>query len=137
MWRVAESLETLRKQLNALYPNRSKVSDGGIGDARHQNNPTSEHNPYTKDKNGIGVVRARDFTHDPKNGLDCNKLAEALVNSRDERIKYIIWNRRIVSSKVSPWKWRPYNGSNPHNKHLHLSVDARQSLFDGKREWKI
>lgn len=137
MWRVAKSLEVLRHQLNDRYPNRSKASDGGIGDARHQNNPTSDHNPFIRDKNGIGIVRARDFTDDPKNGLDCQKLAEALVASRDPRIKYIIWNRQICSSKVSPWKWRPYKGANPHTKHLHLSVDARQSLFDDEMEWKI
>lgn len=31
-WRLAKSLVTLREQVNALSPNRSRVSDGTIGD---------------------------------------------------------------------------------------------------------
>src|SRR5690606_30851968 len=91
-WYVALSLETLRLQLNALFPNRSKASDGGIGDERHQTS-NSDHNPHVRDKNGRPVVTARDFTHDPANGLDCNKLAAALIAHKDPRIKYLIWNR--------------------------------------------
>lgn len=136
-WRVAESLETLRKQLNTAFPNRSKISDGGIGDARHQASKSSDHNPHVRDSKGIGVVTARDFTHDPKNGLDCNKLAQWLIESRDKRIKYIIWNKRILSSKNSPWKWRPYSGSNAHSHHLHLSVDADPKLYDSTKLWDL
>ena len=57
-WRLARSLETLRAQINALSPNRSKASDGTIGDAAHSAR-TSDHNP-----DGGGVVRALDLTHD-------------------------------------------------------------------------
>lgn len=135
-WRVAESLEKLRKQLNSAFPNRSKLSDGGIGDAKHASR-SSDHNPWVKDKNGTGVVTARDFTHDPKNGLDCNKLAEWLIESRDPRIKYIIWNHRILSSKNSPWKWRPYSGANAHTKHLHLSVNAEAKHYDNPADWDL
>lgn len=124
-WYIAPALEVLRHQLNALYPLRSKASDGGIGDTNHANR-SSDHNPHVRDEQGRGVVTARDFTHDPANGLDCNELAKALVASRDPRIKYIIWNRQICSSKTSPWKWRPYKGTNPHDKHLHLSVSAER-----------
>lgn len=35
MVRIAESLEVLRRQLNAAFPQRSTASDGGIGDAAH------------------------------------------------------------------------------------------------------
>lgn len=34
-WRLAKSLVQLREQINALSPNRSKVSDGTIGNAAH------------------------------------------------------------------------------------------------------
>jgi hypothetical protein len=134
-WRVAESLETLRKQLNDAFPKRSKVSDGGIGDARHQASSSSDHNPHIKDAKGTGIVTARDFTHDPKTGIDCQWLADTLVKNKDPRIKYIIWNHKICSSKQSPWVWRKYSGSNAHTKHLHLSVDAK--LYDKTTEWKL
>lgn len=136
-WRVAGSLEVLRKQFNAAYPNRSKASDGGIGDLRHQASKSSDHNPHIKDANGVGVVTARDFTHDPANGIDCNELAKTLVKNRDPRIKYIIWSRRILSSKTSPWVWRPYSGVNAHTKHLHLSVIGEPKLYDSILPWDL
>lgn len=136
-WRVADSLETLRKQLNTAFPNRSTVSDGGIGDFRHQASKSSDHNPYIKDLGGVGVVTARDFTHDPKNGLDCNWLAKTLVEARDARIKYIIWNRSIISSTVSAWRWREYTGANPHTQHLHISVKSEAEFYDSRQDWDL
>jgi hypothetical protein len=135
-WRIAESLETLRKQLNAAFPKRSKVSDGGIGDANHASR-SSDHNPWIKDPKGIGIVSARDFTHDPKTGIDCNWLADTLVDNKDPRIKYIIWNKKICSSKTSPWQWRPYKGVNAHKHHLHLSVSDAPSKYDSTATWKL
>lgn len=117
-WRVAASLQTLLGQLNAMAPGRSKASDGSIGDPAHSSR-TSDHNP-----DPAGVVRARDFTHDPGGGLDCQWLAAQLAASRDRRIKYVIWNHRILSGAAgpAPWVWRTYTGTNPHTRHLHLSV---------------
>lgn len=112
MARIAESLEQLRRQLNAMAPNRSKVSDGGVGDAAHAARK-SDHNP-----DGGGVVHARDFTHDPAGGLDCNWLAQQLTAGGDRRIKYIIWNARIWQDGT----WKNYTGENAHRHHLHLSV---------------
>lgn len=135
-WRVAESLEVLRKQLNDAFPKRSKASDGGIGDAKHASR-SSDHNPWIKDKKGVGVVSARDFTHDPKTGIDCNWLAETLVENKDPRIKYIIWNKRICSSLTAPWTWRPYKGTNAHTKHLHISVSDAPAKYDSKKLWVL
>src|SRR5687768_5308837 len=135
-WRIAESLEALRLQLNKAFPKRSKASDGGIGDARHQASSSSDHNPHIKD-GSMGVVTARDFTHDPKTGIDCQWLADTLVKNKDPRIKYIIWNKQICSSKTSPWKWRRYTGTNAHTKHLHVSVDPDKKLYDSTKPWKL
>lgn len=135
-WRVAIALEVLRQQLNAAFPRRSKISDGGIGDAKHASR-NSDHNPWVKDSKGIGVVTARDFTHDPRTGIDCHWLADQLVKSRDPRIKYIIWNKRILSSKTAPWTWRPYSGVNAHTKHLHISVNPEPVHYDGTAKWKL
>lgn len=131
-YRLAKSLETLRDQVNAAYPNRSKKSDGWIGDVRHQKAGTSDHLP-----NKAGVVTAIDITNDPANGLDSRTLAENLVASRDERIKYIISDGQIVSSKQQPWKWRKYTGANGHFHHVHISVMPTPALYDGAGPWQI
>ena len=134
-WRVAKSLDALLAQINKTAPRRAKVSDGSIGDAAHSSR-ASDHNPHVRDDR-MGVVTARDFTHDPKGGLDCHELAASLIEARDARVKYIIWNRQICSSIVSPWQWRPYKGSNPHTKHLHISVRKDKHLYDDERLWAV
>jgi hypothetical protein len=131
MPRLARGLATLRDQINAKYPNRSKLSDGWIGDAAHAARP-SDHNP-----NGAGVVTALDITHDPDNGPDTWKLAEWLRINKDPRIKYVISNGRIFSSVVSPWQWRPYTGANKHAHHVHVSLASDPALYDLASSWKI
>lgn len=116
MWALAPSLETLRDQVNNLAPNRSKRSDGTIGDAAHAATK-SDHNP-----DAGGIVRALDITHDPAGGLDVGALAAAIVASRDRRVKYLIYDRRVIGQKH--WTWTPYAGADPHTSHLHLSVVA-------------
>lgn len=127
-WRVAKSLEVLRDQVNKLYPNRSKSSDGTIGDEAHQAT-VSDHNP-----NANGVVTALDLTHDPAHGFDSYAFAETLRLSRDPRIKYIISNSRIFSKIISPWVWRKYTGTNPHDEHVHISVGDN---YDDVTPWKL
>ena len=134
-WRVAKSLIRLREQINELAPNRSKASDGTIGDAAHASR-SSDHNPWVKDGT-IGVVTAMDITNDVAHGCDAQALVNALVESRDPRIKYIIWNRKIINSRVQPWVWRNYKGVNPHNKHFHVSVIADKPLYDSTESWHI
>jgi hypothetical protein len=123
-WKVATSLDVLRSQIDELAPHRSRAGDGAIGDAAHQTRD-SDHNPWFV-MQGINWVTARDFTHDPAGGLDCDALADALADGRDQRVKYVIWDSHIMSGGEGrdPWQWRPYDGPNPHTKHLHLSVVA-------------
>jgi hypothetical protein len=135
---MAKSLDVLLGQINKKYPKRSKVSDGGIGDAKHASR-SSDHNPWVKDGK-MGVVTARDFTNDPVNGIASEALAEALWASRDERIKYVISNRRIFSGtnqKNAAWQWRPYRGSNPHIKHVHISVKSNKPNYDSTAPWNL
>ncbi len=134
-WRPAKSIVCLRDQINLLAPNRSKASDGTIGDAAHASS-TSDHNPWVIDGD-IGVVTAIDSTHDPGGGCDAQKLVSALVTSRDPRIKYIIWNGMIISSVNSPWTWRPYSGKNSHEHHFHLSVIAEKEKYDSLANWSL
>lgn len=129
-WIVAESLNRLHQQLNALAPNRSRVSDGSIGDAAHASRD-SDHNPWLV-LNGQPLVTARDWTHDPAGGLDCAQLRDALIRAKDGRVKYIIFNHQIISGAGGPQPWvrRPYSGSNAHTHHLHLSVVADRRCRD-------
>lgn len=117
-WRLAKGLEQLRDQVNAKWPGRSKASDGSIGDTGHSARK-SDHNPDSR-----GVVHAIDLTHDPRNGFDSYKFADMLLAKQDPRISYIISNRRIGSgpSGIDPGHWRSYNGANPHDHHVHISI---------------
>lgn len=136
-WRLAKSLTTLREQINEKFPGRSRVIDGSIGDAKHASR-SSDHNPWVK-HGGQGIVTAIDITHDPVAGLDSERLAEELLASRDPRIKYVISNKKIASGAdgPKPWTWRKYSGSNPHNKHVHLSVEDSAKLFDDNKPWPL
>lgn len=134
-WRVARCLDQLLRQVNASAPHRSLDSDGSIGDASHQTRD-SDHNPWVK-ANGLGIVTARDFTHDPAGGFDAYAFAEALKAANDVRVKYVISQRRIWSRARNSEGWRPYTGSNPHTKHTHVSCTASYPLFDNTAPWRI
>lgn len=134
-WRPATSLIRLRNQINQMAPTRSKANDGTIGDTAHAARK-SDHNPWVIDK-GVGVVTALDITHDDANGCNAEHIVTALVQSRDPRIKYIIWNHRIISATEQLWVWRTYSGKNPHTKHFHLSVKAEKVHYDSVAPWRI
>lgn len=134
-WRLAKSLHTLREQINARWPKRSKTSDGTIGDAAHAGR-VSDHNPSILD-DIHGVVSALDITHDPKSGCDAHALAEHLRLQKDNRIKYIISKGRIFSSINSPWIWRKYTGKNGHHTHVHISVKGDKKHYDSSSKWKL
>src|SRR3954465_6225559 len=130
-FRVAKSLLALRDQVDASAPHRDKSSDGTIGDNSHQTRK-SDHNP-----NANGVVTAMDISNDPAHGVVARDIAEMLRISEDPRIKYVISNRQIYSSQVSPWQWRPYTGANAHVKHVHVSVVDVPALYDDVKPWSL
>ncbi len=138
-WRVATCLTALRDKINALAPRRSRAADGTIGDAMHRTR-SSDHNPWVEDGR-LGVVTAIDITDDPGKGCSAEKLARSLQAMRDPRVKYVIWNRRIMNARAidgaAPWEWRSYNGANPHKSHLHLSVRPEKASFDSGAEWQV
>lgn len=139
--RDAKSLLVLRDQMNKAYPDRKKDSDGTIGDAKHcAGGGNSDHCPHVKDGD-IGVVTALDITHDPAHGCDMNKVSESIVSSKDQRIKYVIWNKKICASYIvdgiPAWTWRSYGGPSPHDKHAHFSVLSEKDKYDNQRLWEI
>jgi hypothetical protein len=107
------------RQATALRPKRKKASDGLLPSAAHMvQSPNSDHNT------GYAV----DLTHDPKNDIDCVKLFIELQD--DKRVKYLIFQGRIWSQTNGVSK---YTGSNPHNKHLHISI--KEGHGNDTSEW--
>ena len=101
------------RQATAISPLRLKASDGLLPSNAHlQQSPTSDHNT------GLAV----DLTHDPKHGIDCADIFEKL--KEDKRVKYLIFKGKIWSREKSKLGNRRYTGSNPHNKHLHISIES-------------
>lgn len=141
-WRIAESLKKLREQINAAYPLRDKASDGGIGDAAHASR-NSDHNPWVKDARGMGVVTAIDIDEDLARDIHSIQfMVDSIIASRDPRVKYIIYEGRMISSYPArgygAWKWRPYAGTkNPHRLHAHISVNPSPYHYDNRAEWNI
>lgn len=117
---LAQSLKDLRSEVDAAHPGRDKASDGWIGDASHSARP-SDHNPDWSDG---GVVRAIDI--DVSN-IDVNKLMGIL--KKDSRVNYFIYNRSIYGA--SKFAKRAYNGTNPHVKHIHVSIKHSKAAERG------
>lgn len=121
------ALNKLDSQLKAKHPG---IVIGWIGDQKHQGEK-SDHNPDPD-----GTVDALD----PMIGthytiIDVRNDVDSLVKSRDKRIAYIIWNHRIISSTISPWIWRNYDGDDPHTNHWHISTLDKYET--STTEWKI
>lgn len=108
----ARTCRNALQEANFFWPDRYKASDGICGDEEHQARK-SDHNSGN----------AFDLTHDPFHGLDTFSLSEQLRLSGDPRIKYVISFGRIWNPSISP-NWRKYYGSNPHDKHMHVSIHA-------------
>ena len=107
------------RQATALRPKRKKASDGLLPSAAHiKQSPNSDHNT------GYAV----DLTHDPENGIDCVEMFVRL--QEDKRVKYLIFQGKIWSQKNGVYS---YTGSNPHNKHLHISI--KEDCGNDKSAW--
>jgi hypothetical protein len=130
-WYVVPAVRSALDEATRRWPNRSRTSDGTIGDVKHSSR-TSDHNPRPDD----GAVTAFDLTHDPANGCDAHALVRAAAERGDPRIKYAISNRRIWSYARRGEGWRPYRGPNPHEKHAHVSV-ARAHEDDTSAWWPV
>ena len=130
-WKMPASIRAALDEANVRWPKRSRISDGTIGDQAHSSR-YSDHNVGAR-----GYIHAFDLTNDPANGCDCVVLAEHLRLTRDPRVSYVIWNRRIWNPSRDIG-WRPYSGSNPHDKHMHVSI---KSTIDAERNtnpwWEV
>ena len=101
-----------------------KASDGLLPSNAHlKQSPVSDHNT------GLAV----DLTHDPKNGIDCADIFEKI--KEDKRVKYLIFKGKIWSKEKAKQGNRQYTGSNPHNKHLHISIESSLSTDTSPWFW--
>lgn len=125
-WHLAPALDQLRAEVNALWPNRSKASDGTIGDASHSSR-TSDHNP-----NSRRSVNAIDIT---AKGIDTAKLINAA--KAHPSVRYIIHNRRIMNRDIGNFQARVYNGANPHVAHVHISLYQSATAENRRQSWGL
>jgi hypothetical protein len=112
------------RQATAISPLRMKASDGLLPSNAHlKQSPVSDHNT------GLAV----DLTHDPKNGIDCADIFEKI--KEDKRVKYLIFKGKIWSKEKAKQGNRQYTGGNPHNKHLHISIEPSLSADTSPWFW--
>lgn len=133
MSRVAKALDVLRKEINTLYPERDKSSDGALGDQAHAARK-SDHNP-----NSAGVVRARDFD---KDGIPADRIVKFLISrgkAGDKRCgpgAYVIWNG-VIWTATNGWEPRRYTGQNRHDHHFHFSICTDPHYYDSGAGWNL
>jgi hypothetical protein len=123
---LAPTLRVLREEINTRWPHRDRGSDGWIGDADHQAR-RSDHNPDGDDRS----VNAIDVDVD---GIDPLLVVRQCITHPS--CQYVIYNR-VIWSRTRGFTAARYNGTNPHNKHLHVSVSHQRSLEDSQRPWGI
>ena len=126
--RLSKSAIQLREQIDDIYPDRDRRTDGWIGDAKH--NSKSDHTP-----DALGWVRALDIDSDlTKHKSESIYLADQIrafaKSDPAKRISYVIHNKKIAS-RILNWKWRKYTGINPHTSHIHVSFNKGKADTDG------
>jgi hypothetical protein len=120
--------------VNARWPNRDKASDGTIGDAAHQAEAASGHNPddtagsrpeWDGDPDTLQEVRAWDMDSDlGEAGATAQMLVDHLraLPGFGSHVRYMIYNRKIYhSSTTPPFAPAPYSGASAHTEHIHFS----------------
>lgn len=135
-WLVVPCLLEGRDQMNARFPNRSKSSDGTIGDTSHKasassHNPDRTSNPEHADGDSLDEVRAIDFTTNLNDDAGVTmeqvvqKWIETLRNGGMWWVRYVIFNGRIWHRRDN-FVTRTYTGSDKHTGHVHVTSDFTQ-----------
>lgn len=120
---LAPALIALRDEIDARFPRRDKSSDGWIGDTSHAARK-SDHNP---DWSAGGVVRAIDIDiddRDPTRDLAADVIKACIG---DPRVWYVIY-RGVIYSRTYGFAARKYTGSNPHDHHVHVSIQGANGI---------
>lgn len=124
-WKPAAAIVTLRRQVDARFPNRDTASDGIRASAAHtKRNPHSDHEP-----NARGYVLAVDIDADldRRNPGAARQLADELVayaasgQPGADRVKYVIFDDKLASGTHRRWWWRWRGQGYGHRHHIHVS----------------
>lgn len=127
---VVPALLALDREITMVAPRRT-LPTWYLGDKRHRGYP-SDHNPddtpgsksESQDADSKPEIRAGDYRLPLNAVFTPQQLVEYLVKEcragRITWIKYIIFDRKIWSASRN-WVTQAYNGSNPHDKHFHIS----------------
>jgi hypothetical protein len=145
-WVLVRCLAELRGEFNEIAPGRDKASDGSKGDDAHAAE-VSDHNPDEtgrvpiRDADKENEVHAIDVDADLRvPGLTMhmvvNMLAARCRSGAEKRLRYIIFDRAICSAS-NGWKWVPYTGANPHDKHAHFSASYVSAHEASRASWHL
>lgn len=149
-WVLVPALESLRAEINTIAPNRSKTSDGTVGDSAHAGR-SSDHNP---DETGA----TPDEDSDSKNevhGLDVDKdlnlpgvtmqdVVDTIVGrcrrdnsdpANEARLKYVIFDGYWW--EAPDWERELYTGSNSHTEHAHFSAEYDSQYSESTAPWGL
>ncbi len=120
---LSKAAVQMREQIDDSFADRSRKSDGWIGDQKHQNTK-SDHNPLPKTYEVCAIDVDAKLCDQPEMSI---YLAEQIrvAAKTDKRISYIIHVGKIASAK-SFWRFVKYRGVNPHNRHIHISFKPNQ-----------
>jgi len=147
-WTLVPCLVKLRAEFNEIAPDRDKASDGSIGDTAHAGGGTSDHLPdedfsalRDKDSDATNEVHAIDVdTGLNVPGLSMESVVQFLLSrcrsGAENRLRYIIYNRRIWSASSS-WRQQRYTGPNPHDKHAHFSASYASAREASTASWHL
>lgn len=131
---LTRGLTTWRGEINAVFPNRDKATDGWLGDSSHAGG-TSGHNPDItgraeyRDGDAKDEVRSIDVDKDLRSVITMEQLIQFLVRLGRAGVylpfRYFIYDGRIWR-KATGWKTEVYTGANDHSGHAHFSGDYTQ-----------
>lgn len=108
---LVQSLVNLRHEIDLVWPNRDRRTDGWV--RWPQDGISYGHNP-----DGKGAVHAIDVD---KDGIWVPYILDRIKAIRGV-IWYAIWDRHIYDIHYG-WRKDPYNGKNPHIDHVHIEVE--------------
>lgn len=142
-WRLAPTLIGFIDEVDEMFPGRSRLSDGSIGDLAHSAR-VSDHNPEDDpaDRDLTRWVTAIDITKDLDHGVHPWMIFERLRVARDPRLAgngYCIAEGLAFygyATRTRPaWTWVRYGGSNRHDKHGHCSCANTAAARNDMRTW--
>ena len=119
---LSKAAVQLREQTDDAFMDRSRKSDGWIGDLKHQSRK-SDHNPLPSGEVCAIDIDARLSDQEGVSFDLADQIRQAAKT--DKRILYVIHAGKIASAK-SFWKFVKYRGINPHHKHIHISFKPNQ-----------